>query len=652
MQPTPDTPPSTRLRDGLTAAALAAVTFAAFYPALGCDFINFDDPEYVTKNPIVARGLSAAGTQWAFTSVSAFYWHPLTWLSLQMDASLSHRPDGSLDPRGFHRTNVLLHAGSAALLFLALRSLTGAYWRSLATVALFALHPLRVESVAWVAERKDVLSVFFGFAALWAYARYAAAPSAVRYLAVALALALSLMSKPMLVTLPFLFLVLDWWPLARWPGRGVRQLLLEKIPLLALVVACGVVAFIGQVGHGAVGGLGVFTLPQRVANAIVSYVIYLRMAVWPAKLAVFYPHPAYFWGGGLPAWEVAGAALLLVAVTAAAVVLRGRAPYFLAGWLWYLGTLLPVIGLAQAGAQARADRFTYFPQVGIAVAVCWGVAALAGSRWRVALAAAAVVLLALVVQTERQLSTWRNSLTLWAHALKNAPESPESLIHYGDALSREPGERRREEAVASYSRALDLDGTSAAAHNGLGILYLRAGQWEKAQEQFEAACRLPPTLPESHTNLGVVLSQLGKFDEAAREHQRAIEMAPELVDAYGNLGQVEIARGAYARAADCYRNVLRLRPGDARAMTNLGMVLFREKKFDEALPVLREAVQRDPRSAPAHVFLGLVLQEQGDSREAGEHLNQASRLDPGLVQRLGGMNRRDGSPSGPRDAKP
>jgi Flp pilus assembly protein TadD len=652
MQPTPDTPRPSLGRVGLTAALLATVTFAVFYPALRCDFVNFDDPEYVTRNPLVSRGLSAEGTRWALTSVSAFYWHPLTWLSLQTDATLSHRPDGTLDPRGFHRTNVLLHGASAALLFLALRSLTGAYWRSVAAAALFALHPLRVESVAWVAERKDVLSVFFGCAALWAYARYAAAPTVVRYLGVAVALALSLMSKPMLVTLPFLFLVLDWWPLARWPGRGVWQLLLEKIPLLALVVACGVVTFVGQVGHGAVGGLGVFTLPQRVANAIVSYVIYLRMAAWPANLAVFYPHPAYYWGGGLPTWEVAAAALLLVAVTAGAVASRQRAPYLLTGWLWYLGTLLPVIGLAQAGAQARADRFTYFPQVGIAVAVCWGVAALVGSRWRVALAAAAAVLLMLVVQTERQLSTWRNSLALWSHALKAVRESPESLIHYGDALSREPGEERREEAITSYSKALALDKTSAAAHNGLGILYLRAGEWNKAQEQFEAACRLPPTLPEAHTNLGVVLSQLGKLDEAAREHRRAIELAPQLVDAYGNLGQVEIGRGDYARAAECYRNVLRLRPGDVRAMTNLGLVLFREKKFEEALPPLREAVQLDPRSAAAHLFLGLVLDARGDAREAGEHLNQAARLDPGLVKRLEGMIRREGSRPPPPAAKP
>jgi Flp pilus assembly protein TadD len=640
MDHAPHARTSAPLRDALTAAVLAGVTFAVFVPALGCDFINFDDPEYVTQNPFVARGLTAEGTRWALTSVGTFYWHPLTWLSLQADASLSRQPDGMLDPRAFHRTNALLHAGSAALLFLALRGLTGAYWRSAAAAALFAWHPLRVESVAWVAERKDVLSVFFGLLALWVYARYARVPSALRYAAVAVALALSLMSKPMLVTLPFLFLVLDWWPLGRWTTREAGPLLWEKLPLFALVAACGVAGFIGQVRFGAVAGPEVFSPAQRVGNATVSYAVYLWTAVWPADLAVFYPHPAYPWGGGLSGGSVAAAGLFLSAVTAAAIALRRKAPYLLAGWLWYLGTLLPVIGLAQAGAQARADRFTYFPQIGIAVAVCWGVAAAAGSRGPVALAVAGAVLAALVVRTEGQLATWHDSVAVWSHALRTTPESPDSLSHYAHALSREPDGRRQEEAAACYSRALALDPTSARAHNGLGILYLGAGQVERAREQFEAACRLPPPFAEAHSNLGIALYRSGDLDGAAREYRLAIELAPQLADAYGNLGQVQLARGDYGGAAACYRDVLRLRPGDGRALTNLGIALFRAGRLDEALPPLHEAVRRDPRSATAHLFLGLALDARGSQPEAGEHFQLAARLDPELVRKFEGMIRR------------
>ncbi len=604
----------------LAAAALAGITFAAFAPSLRCDFINFDDPFYVRNNPQVQGGLSREDIGWAFTTYHMGNWHPLTWLSLQLDAAL-----WGTGPFGFHLTNVLLHAANAALLFLALRSLTGASWRSAAVALLFAVHPLRVESVTWVAERKDVLSVFFGFLALCAYSGYARAPAAGRYLAVGVALALSLMAKPTFVTLPCLLLVLDGWPLAR--ARALRdwgRLAAEKLPLFALVAAASAVSVEAQAGQGAVMGLETYPPRARAGNAAVSYVTYLTKTVWPTDLAPFYPHP----GASLPHLKVTGAALLLAALTVAAVTLRSRAPYLLTGWLWYLGTLVPVIGLVQVGDQAYADRYTYFPQVGIVLAAVWGAADLAGARPRLALAAAGAVAVVLAALTWDQEQFWRDSASLWEHSLRAADRNSLALMNLGVAREEQG---RGEEAAECLRDALKLNPGAVLARTNLGRLLCTQGKLSEAEKELRKACDLAPEFAAAHSHLGEVFLRQGKFDEAAREQLRALELEPGLGLAHCNLGLVEVARRNAASAEACFREALRLQPDLGEAHTGLGgLLLGQPGRKAEAVAELREGVRCKPRSAEAHLYLGAALKDQSDPEEAAEHYWQATRLDPGL----------------------
>jgi tetratricopeptide (TPR) repeat protein len=536
---------------------------------------------------------------------------------------------------------VLLHAANAALVFLALRSLTDAFWRSAAAAALFALHPLRVESVAWVAERKDVLSVFFGLLTVWAYACYARAPSPGRYAAVVVAFVLALMAKPMLVTVPLLLLVLDWWPLERWPAQTAWRLLREKIPLFAAAaVVCGLVATLGQARDRMQVGLTTFPPAVRVENALVSYAAYLGMSVWPDDLAVLYPHPVYNYDGqgGLAPWQLTCSVILLAAVTVVAVKLRRRAPYVLAGWLWYVLALVPVIGLVQAGAQARADRFTYLPHVGVAIAVVWGVAAAAANRPRLVAAVLTAAVAALVFCTEAQLPTWHDSLTLWQHALKSTRKTPESLTHLGGALA---AAGRDDEAAGQYAEALRLDKDSAFAHIGLGNLLQRQGKLDSAAEHLRAACAVRPDLAEAHTDLGVVYFRQGKLEEAAREHREAIRLNPELFAGYSNLGQVELARSNLSEARDCYRQALLLQPQDWQIRANLGYVLCRCGQSQEGLALLHEAVRANPAFGLGHLFLGLALESAGDHQTALAHLQQAVHYRPELANQIEGLLAQD-----------
>ncbi len=608
--------PPTR-SSGLAALGLAALAFAAFVPALRCGFVNFDDPSYVSKTPQVLGGLSREGVRWAFTTFRVANWHPLTWLSLQLDASL-----WGAEPRGFHLTNVLLHAANAALLFLALRALTGGFWRSAAVALLFAMHPLRVESVAWVSERKDVLCAFFGLLAPGAYARYVQAPALGRYLAVLALFALSLMAKPMLVTLPCLLLVLDWWPLARARARSDwRKLAAEKLPLFALAAASAAITYHAQVYERAVGDLGRFPLSVRAGNAAVSYVAYLSKTVWPVNLAVFYPHP----GAAVPAWQVAAAALLLAALTAVAVALRRRAPYVLAGWLWYLGMLVPVIGLVQAGSQAYADRYTYLPQVGLLVALCWGIADLARGRTRAALAAAVVAAAALAGVTWIQLGVWRNSVTLWEQDLEVAGPSAPALLGLGEGLE---AQGRDEEAIPRYRQALECDPDSVVAHSNLGGLLCGRGELDEAEHLLRKAIALQETFAPAHANLGNVLFRRGDLEEAARENKLALHRDPGSSDACRNLGLIEFTRGNLDRAAEWYREALRLRPDSPEALGGLGNVLTRQGRSEEGIALLREAVRRNPRFGDGQVNLGKALAERGDLEGAARHFAEATRINP------------------------
>jgi tetratricopeptide (TPR) repeat protein len=628
MEPAVRRTPHTR-RDWIAAAVLAFVAFVAFWPALDCGFVNLDDPDYVTRNKSVTDGLTGAGFRYAFTASGVGNWHPLTWLSLQLDATFS-----KMDPFGYHLTSVLLHAANAALLFLALRSLTGAFWRSGAVALLFAVHPLRVESVAWIAERKDVLSVFFGLLALWAYADYVRRPSAWRYAAVAAAFAASLMSKPMLVTLPFLLLVLDWWPLGRVHAlRDWRRPVLEKLPLLAVVIAASVLTYLTQTAGGAVMDLQTFPLSVRVENAGVSYVMYLIKTVCPLGLGIYYPHPAYPWGGGLPVWKVAAAAVLLVTATAVAAALRRRAPYLLAGWLWYLGTLVPVIGLVQAGDQAYADRYSYFPQIGVLVACCWGAAELARRREQTAAAVAVAAAVVLAVITRVQLQTWHDSIVLWKHDLAVAAPSPLAYLNLGVALGEEGTAESIAEGENYLRKAIELNPKAVLPRINLGSLLLRQGKLEAAADEFKAACDLRPDYAQPHTQLGDVLLRLGRVDEAAELHDKATRLAPGLSGAWCNLGIAEVSRNEYKHAEECLRKALELQPDFPEAHCALGQLLLAQRGATdgEGLEHLRAAVRFNPDYEEGHLFLGIALAKLNDASCVG-HLERAVRYYPDVAE--------------------
>jgi protein O-mannosyl-transferase len=570
MQSDTDSPVQFAHREWVIAGVLAVCIFVVFAPVLDAGFVDFDDTDYVDPNPHVQEGLSAESIGWAFTTYHAANWHPLTWLSLQLDVNL-----WGPGPRGFHFTNLLLHAANAALLFLALHALTGATWRSAAVTLLFAVHPLRAESVAWISERKDVLCAFFGFAALWAYADYARAPSVGRYLRVAAALALSLMSKPMLVTFPFVLLILDWWPLrrgARDADQSVLRiwlrLIAEKLPFLAMAVASAVVTMLAQADGNAVVSLHAFPLWMRAGNAAISYVMYLHLTIWPIQLAPYYRLSL----SPLPAWQTGGAFVLLAALTLTAIALRRRAPYLLAGWLWFIGTLVPVIGLVQVGLQSYADRYTYFPQVGLIAAACWGLADLAGRYAREALALACAAALTLAALTWNQVQFWHDSFALWDHDIHVTGDNPEALLHLGEAFAQQ---KKIAEAADCYRRMLAIDPDSVGARSNLGSMLRLQGNLDEAERLLREALQIDPGFAKAHVNLGNVLFQRRDLDEATKQYEEAVKLDPQSSDTYVNLAIVAEQQGDNDRAASYYWEALRIRPNFPKAAERLQRLLAR-----------------------------------------------------------------------------
>ena len=489
---------------------LIVATLATYSDLRNHQFINFDDPIYITNNPPVRGGLTLTGLAWAFTTHYAGFWIPLTWLSFMVDSQLF-----GLHPGGFLLTNLLFHIANALLLFLWLLRTTRALGRSFLVAALFALHPLHVESVAWVTERKDVLSTFFWLLSMWAYIWYVESPGIRRYLLILVCFSLGLMAKPMMVTLPFVLLLLDYWPLGRWPqkspgsaknsrtqkprsGVPLGRLIWEKIPLLALVVIFSVVTIYAQKEQGALAQLAYIPLPSRLANALVTYVTYMVRMIYPSGLAVFYPHSR----DAFPLWQVLGASLTLVFISLLIIRQTSRHPYLLVGWLWYLGTLVPVIGLVQAGEQALADRFTYVPLIGLFIMVAYGMADL-GARWRAPRfllpVGAGVVLSALMICTWVQVSYWRGSISLYEHTLKVTGGNP--LIHgnLGVVLA---AQGKLDQAVAHYAEALRLKPDYAGVHNDLGLALAAQGKLEQAMAHYAEALRLKPDDAAVYNNLG------------------------------------------------------------------------------------------------------------------------------------------------------
>jgi protein O-mannosyl-transferase len=584
----------------LAGALLVVATFAVFAPVLRNGFVSYDDEEYVLRNAHVRTGLTSANLLWAVTATEAANWHPVTWISHMADVSLF-----GMAPAGHHFTSLFFHCANVLLVFLLLRRATGATGRSAAVAALFALHPLRVESVAWVAERKDVLSAFFGLLAIGAWARWTRERRAGLYAASLGLYALSLMSKPTLVTLPLLLLVLDLWPLQRLTSAPapapapapalrtrLRALLLEKVPYLALAAVGAALAYRAQRGGGATTALDV-PLGLRLENAVVAPVRYIGKLLWPAKLAVLYPHP-----GATLGWKAWVSAALLIAVTVLVLRARRRRPYLCAGWLWYLVALSPVVGIVQVGWQAFADRYTYIPSLGLAAAAVWGIASAAEGRLssRALAAATAAVLAALSFLTVRQLSTWRDSLALYTHALEATGPNETMEIDLGNELARRG---RTEEAARHFEAALRVAPGSADALYALGGLALSENRYADARAKFEEAARRHPDFAPAHIQTAVSLIREGRPSDAIPHVERALAIRAGSPEALYVFGSALDAQGKAAEAEAKYEAALKARPDYPEAHVNLGDLLLARGRPREAIPHFEAALRANPEFSEA-----------------------------------------------------
>jgi tetratricopeptide (TPR) repeat protein len=592
--------------DILVCLLLAATTLAVYWQVRNYDFIRWDDPVYVTENPHVQAGLSRESVVWAFTSAHAGFRIPLTWLSLMLDFEFY-----GLNAGGYHVTNLLFHIANALLLFLVLKRMTGAFWRSGFVAALFALHPLHVESVAWVTERKDVLSTLFWILTMWSYFRYVEHPGIKRYLVVVLTFTLGLMAKPMVVTLPFVLLLLDYWPLERFrvahanidteatTGVSSRlkdqrtllyRFLWEKAPLFVLAAASALLTFLVTKDAGALSKLEMYPVNIRIANALVSYMKYMVKMIWPRDLAVLYPHP----GENLPVWQVIGAGLLLLTVSIAVIRAAKRHPYLIVGWLWYLGTLVPVIGLVQVGQQAMADRFTYVPLIGLFIVIAWGIYELVSklSYRRILLATGSgAIITALMICTWKQVSLWQDSITLFEHTL-SVTSNNYSMYHNLANVLRETG--KVDEAIAHYSKALEINPNHARAHNNLGIALTQKGRLDDAIYHHSQAIKINPDSVESYHNLGLILARQRRFDDAIVYLSKALELDPESADVHTGMGTVLLLQGKLEDASVHFAKALELNPNHAEAHNHYGVVLARQGRLDDAIIHFSQAVRINP----------------------------------------------------------
>ena len=565
---------------------LAVLTGAVFGQTLWDDFINYDDPRYVYENTRITDGLSISGLAWAFTHIHSMNWHPLTTISHMVDCQLYGLKAGA-----HHFTNVLLHSIAAILLFIALLQMTGAFWRSAFVAAVFAIHPLRVESVAWIAERKDVLSGVFFMLTLLAYVSYVRLPRTGRYLLVVFVFACGLMSKPMLVTLPLLLLLLDYWPLNRIEAR-LWKCVLEKMPLIALSIASSVATFLAQ--KAAVGWTEELPILERINNAVVSYILYIWQMLWPVNLAVFYPHPE----NRLPLWEIIVSLLLLISITIIAVALRKQRPYLITGWLWYLGMLVPVIGLVQVGWQGHADRYTYLPQIGLYIAITWAMADLTTlwRRHRAILSAAAILIVGVLswrawVQTRY----WRDSETLFNHAL----------------------------AITT---------NNDVAENNLGIVYLRQGKLDEAISLLQAAVDLRPDNSPAHENLAKALLQKGSVADALVHYQKLLELQPDNIEVHNIVGTVLVQQGRVREGLEEWQKVLAIQSDNGNAMNNLAWVFATSpddsvRDSTRAVQLAEGALRISGRRIPI-IFrtLAAAYAENGDFSKAIETARQGIEL--------------------------
>jgi tetratricopeptide (TPR) repeat protein len=617
----------TRWRKWLLAALLAGAVLAVYAPALDCGFVNYDDPDYVTQNWHVRHGLTWHSIRWAWRAVDASNWHPLTWMSHILDCQFY-----GLRPWGHHLTSLLLHLASTLLLFLLLKRMTGALWRSALVAALFALHPLRVESVVWVSERKDVLSAFFWMLALWAWLRYTEkfkVPSSKFQVFYALALlffTLGLMAKPMVVTLPFVLLLLDYWPLGRleFGPRFSRRLIMEKIPFFVLAAASCLVTFLVQDRTGAVASFSRFPLQVRLGNIPVACARYLSKSFWPVDLAAFYPYTARGWG------EIVGAALLLGLITGLVVWRRRAQPYLVVGWFWFLGVLAPAIGLVQVGGQSLADRYTYLPCIGLWIMTVWGLHDLAarGPISRAALAAAgclAVTLCGLLAW--HQSGVYKDSQSLWEATLRSYPDC---LAAHNNLAKWFLDTGRLDQAVAQCRQTLAILPTDPTAPNLLAMICLRQGKVDEAIAESLKSIRAQPRSDGNRQTLGRAYLQKGQFALAAASFKEALALNPSAAEAWCNLGYALLQLGQVPEAAAAYAKALESAPDYALAHNDLGNILLRQGREQEAMEHFQRAVQSAPDFAEAHYNLAGILARRGRLDDAIAHCQRALEIQPAL----------------------
>lgn len=611
-------------RPRLTALLLALLTLVVYLPAGRFGFVNYDDPDYVSANPVVQDGLTWPGVAWAFDGFHAANWHPLTWLSLMTDSALF-----GLNPGAFHFVNVLIHCANVVLLFALLWRLTGGLWPSAFVAALFAWHPLHVESVAWISERKDVLSTLFGLLALLGYVRFAREKSRRGYGLALIGFILSLLAKPMLVTLPFVFLLLDFWPLKRIEPSSrslpvIRRLVVEKIPFFLLAIGSSVVTCLAQ--RGAMATLERVPFGLRLENSLVAYARYLGKIFWPADLAVLYPL-------AVPStWAVAGAALALVAVTVLCWRARGRFPFALTGWLWFLGTLVPVIGLVQVGEQALADRYTYFPAIGIFIVLAFAGRELAGrfpSAKKIIGAAAALAVAACATATERQLQYWRSDEALFAHAVAATKNNEIAHLNLGVAYEKQG---RLQDAMQEYQTALALNPRRAHTHNNIADLLAETGQTDQALTEYQNALRLDPGAVEAHLNLGTLLVKLGRYGDAFEQFDLAAKLKPADPRPPYETGKALLKQGRDAAAIEKFREALRLAPDDFQMLAFAARVLAADESAGarDGRAALAYATQANDLTGGEQPLvldaLGMALAENGDYSNAVIRVRQALEI--------------------------
>ena len=677
---------------------LAVITFIAFAPVIHNEFISFDDGEYIVENSHITSGLTLGNIVWAFTNGHLGNYYPLTLMSHMLDCDIYR-----LNPGGHHLTNLIFHICNALLLCLVLSRMTGNLWPSAFVAALFAIHPLHVESVVWASERKDMLSTFFGMLTLLVYIRYVERPAIGRYLSTLAVFALGILSKPMLVTLPFILLLLDYWPLnrlrytpaacdinqpeqkathCRWFIWG--RLILEKIPFFALSAVQSFVTFMVHRQIGLLQPLSTYPLNWRIENALVSYIIYIRKMFWPVNLAIFYPLPK----GNLPLWQIIGAVLVLILITSLAVWKLRQHPYIAVGWLWFLGTFVPVIGVVQIGIHTQSDRYTYIPYTGLFIIIAWGISDLfARLRYRKVILSlsAAVLLSALGVKTYLQAGYWHDNITLYKHATEAVKNNwwvhrfmgnafaeqnkfDQAIVQLKEALRIDPenamvqndlaaaflNKGQVDEAIRLYQKLLpllsdNLDPNAAAqistqgrmgviaelytdANINFGIALLRQGNIDEAIKHFKEALRITPDCVKAHKNLGDIFFQKDQLDEAAKHYMAVLKARPDFISEYKNLANAALQSGKLQEASRIYQMIVQLAQNDLEAYTFLGIALAQQGNLDEAVRCFNKVISIEPGSAEGYVNLGNALNLQGKPDKAIDYLTKAAQLNPNLIQ--------------------